>query len=382
MTDNAESADATRTYVRFSKQLEWRRPDEDADIDRLVKSLRRNNERAFKKYKHGLRDAHAKSHAILGGKLTVYDGLPEELAQGMFAKPQTYDVIARLSTTSGVLRGDRIRGVRGLGIKVLGVEGERALYDGKPALPDDTAKTQDFIFVTHREFLFKDTHDYRVRGMPTAWLLSVLPDTALWVGSEILGGVNTHVLPRFGKPLPPSLGVFVAPNTHILGETFFTSAPLRYGDYVAKMLVAPLSKEVIALQGERLPGDAAMNAHRDMVLDFFRNHTAEYELRVQLCTDPVAMPIEDATREWKEDASPHRPVAKITFPPQNTYSPGRRAFGDDVLSFNSWRAIEAHRPLGSINRLKLKVYEASSEFRHTVNDAPRIEPTDIAELPE
>jgi hypothetical protein len=383
MTDTTESADATRTYVRYSPQLEWRRPDEDKDIDRIVKALRRNNERAFKKYKHGVRDAHAKSHAILKGTLTVYDGLPPELAQGMFATPnKTYDVIARLSSTSGVLRSDRIRGVRGLGIKVLGVEGERALYDGKPALPDDNAKTQDFIMVTHREFLFADAREYRVKGVVTATLLSVLPDTALWVGAEILGAVNTHILPRFNKPLPPSLGVFVAPNTHILGETFYTSAPLRYGDYVAKMLVVPLSENVKALEGQLLPRDAGISAHRDTVLDFFRNQTAEYEVRVQLCTDPKNMPIEDATKEWKEDESPHRAVAKITFGPQNTYSPQRRAFGDDVLSFNSWRALEAHRPLGSINRLKLKVYEASSEFRHTVNDAPRIEPKDIAELPE
>jgi hypothetical protein len=53
-----------------------------------------------------------------------------------------------------------------------------------------------------------------------------------------------------------------------------------------------------------------------------------------------------------------------------------------VLSFNSWRALAAHRPLGSINRLKQKVYEASSNFRHEKNHVPRLEPTDIDELPE
>jgi hypothetical protein len=52
------------------------------------------------------------------------------------------------------------------------------------------------------------------------------------------------------------------------------------------------------------------------------------------------------------------------------------------LSFNSWRSLADHRPLGSINRLKKDVYEASSDFRHKMNKVDRIEPTDIAELPD
>jgi hypothetical protein len=52
-----------------------------------------------------------------------------------------------------------------------------------------------------------------------------------------------------------------------------------------------------------------------------------------------------------------------------------------VLSFNSWRGLNAHRPLGPINRMKLRAYDASSQFRHQKNNAPSLEPT-IAELPE
>ncbi|MEZ0385147.1 catalase family protein [Mycobacterium sp. pW045] len=356
--------------MRYREDLERPRSDENEVIDKITASLRHNNERAYRKFKHGLRDAHAKSHAILRGELTVYPDLPEELAQGLFAAPATYPVIARISTTSGVLRSDQIRGVRGLAIKVLGVHGPRALAD-------DDATTQDFIMVTHREFLFADAHAYLAQGMPTARVLAMLPDRVLWAGSEVLAAAT-----KVGVRLPSNLAVFIAANTHILGETFYSSAPLRYGDYVAKMLYAPLSDAVKDLQGQLVPRDAGQDAHRDLMIDFFRDNAAEYELRVQLCTDVVTMPIEDATVAWPEAASPHRPVAKITFPRQNPCSPERRAFGDDVLSFNSWRALADHRPLGSINRLKLQVYEASSQYRHTVNAAPRIEPTDIAQLPD
>lgn len=362
------------TYVRYSEDLESRRPDEDELIDKMVKVLHSNNEWAFKKYHHGIRDAHAKSHGILGGELTVYPDLPDELRQGLFASPATYPVIARLSTTAGAIRSDQIRGVHGLGIKVLGVHGPRTL-------PDDTATTQDFVLVTHREFPFADVHAYYVKGMPFAWLLARLPDPALKVITDALAGAG-RVLGLVGLSLPMTLAVFTPPNTQILGDIFYSSAPLRYGDYVAKLSVVPLSNSVTSLQDQPVPRAAGSDAYRDEVVEFFRHNSAEYELRVQLCTDVKTMPIEDASVQWPESASPYVGVAKITYPVQDAYSPERQVFGDDVLSFNSWRGLAAHRPLGSINRLKQKVYEASSNFRHEKNHMPRLEPTDIAELPE
>lgn len=374
MTNSTESGDTTRTYVRYSEGLERPRPDEDEIVDKLIKVLRRNNEYAFKRFRHGLRDAHAKSHAILRGEFTVYPGLPEHLAQGLFATPATYPVIARLSTTAGAIRSDQIRGVRGLGLKVLGVHGKRLL-------PDDDSTNQDFVLVTHREFPFADMHAYLVRGMPTASLLARMSDPVLKFITDLLAGTG-KVLSLGRLKLPTTVEVFTPPNTNILGDTFYSSAPLRYGDYVAKLEYVPLSESVKALQGQLVPRDSGPDAYRHMIAEFFANNSAEYELRAQLCTDTAKMPIEDATVAWKESESPHRGVAKITFPVQDPYSPERRVFGDDVLSFNSWRALEVHRPLGSINRLKRRVYDASSDFRHEKNHVARLEPADIAQLPD
>lgn len=356
--------------VPYREDLEQPKAGEAEDIEKIVKSLKKNNERAYKKFKHGLRDAHAKSHAILRGELIVNPDLPEVLAQGMFAEARSYPVIARISTTSGVLRSDRNRGVRGLGIKAIGVHGERAMHDPK----DDPNVTQDFVLVTHEEFLFADAHAYRTLGMLSATLLARLSDGALWVGSELLSALR-----KVGLPLPANLAVFIAPNRPILGETFFSSAPIRYGKYVVRFKYEPTSPEVKALSDQTLPRNPGQDEHRDLIMAFFEKNSAEYTLSVQLCTDELTMPIEDATKHWD---SPYLPVAKVIWPQQNPYSAVRRAYGDDVLSFNSWRGLEAHRPLGSINRLKLKVYEASSDFRHQVNNIERHEPSDISELPD
>ena len=79
------------------------------------------------------------------------------------------------------------------------------------------------------------------------------------------------------------------------------------------------------------------------------------------------MPIENAKKPWSKDLSRTSRSPRSAYPRQNPYSPERRIFGDDVLTFNSWRAIVGHRPLGSINRLKKEVYEASSKYRHEMN---------------
>ena len=95
---------------------------------------------------------------------------------------------------------------------------------------------------------------------------------------------------------PSTLKLFTEPNTHILAQTFYTAAPLRYGDYVAKISVAPSSTSVKGCVASKFTPTLDADAQRDMVVDFFHSNSAEYEVRAQLCTNPDEMPIEDATK--------------------------------------------------------------------------------------
>lgn len=386
MADFAEGAPIDEsTLVQYRPDLEVIPDDEQASIDKMIIDLLNNNLHQFTKSvndrrlwrngkPHALRDAHAKSHAILRGELTVLPGLDPALAQGMFAEPgRTYEVIARISSTAGAIRSDQVRGVRGLGLKVLGVDGERV----EPELFPEP--NQDFVFVTEPEFLFSDAADYASAGMRTATALARTPDWAMVVLNTTLR-LARRVAHRVGRELPPKLRVFADPNFHLLGQTFYTAAPIRFGKYVAKLSVAPASESVKALKNTTV-SDHGSEALTKAVTEFFSSNRAEYVVSAQLCTDEEAMPIEDATVPWTEDLSPYRPIATLTYNQQTAYSDALRDFGDDVLTINSWRAIQEHRPLGSINRLKLKVYEASSEFRHRNNGVPRYEPSDLSSMP-
>lgn len=101
-----------------------------------------------------------------------------------------------------------------------------------------------------------------------------------------------------------------------------------------------------------------------------------------LCTDLERMPVEDASVKWPEEASPHQPVARLVLPPQDAYSAARQVYGDDILSFTPWHTVAAHRPLGSIMRVRKAAYERSSLYRHTMNQQPRIEPASLDEVPQ
>ena len=369
---HAPEAAGALTYVRYSDAVETKQPDEDQLIENIVASMSRVNLRAFDQRRHATRDAHAKSHGVLRGELTVYDALPDHLRQGVFRAPRTYPVIARLSSAPGHVQSDAVPAPFGFALKLIGVEGKKVL----PGHEDEA--TQDFLLVNHPTIPFGDVATY----WKTQRLLEAQgdpPELVQRAAATVAGGVNAALkLAGHGNPF---LEALAAPRTNMLGETFHSMAALRYGDYFGKISLAPLSDSVKNLTGQALDakGDSVV---RDLVVDFFRKSGAEYELRVQLCTDLARMPVEDASIPWPPEESPHQPVGKITFAPQEAYSPARRVYADDVLSFNPWHCLPDHRPLGSIMRVRVKAYEASSKFRHEMNARRREEPRGIGELPD
>src|SRR5207302_9634438 len=93
--------------------------------------------------------------------------------------------------------------------------------------------------------------------------------------------------------------------------------------------------------------------------------------QVQLQENPNKEPVEDATVPWRAE---FQTVATIRIPAQEFDTEGRMAFCEN-LSFTPWHAIEAHRPLGGINRTRKTVYAVLSKLRHELNDVPMREPS-------
>lgn len=359
-------------YVAWTPDVEQWEPDEEAVVERVVAAMARANKLVFDKHRHATRDAHAKSHGVLRAELRVLPGLPEHLRQGMFAQPTTYDAIVRLSSDHGDLRSDQLQTHRGMAIKVLGVEGPRVMVDD--------GHSQDFLLVNRATLPFGTVHDYAKLQL----ILENQPrkSDALMRAQGLAARSLAAALTRAGREVPAAVQTQVAPHVHLLGETYHSMAAIGFGAHLAKISAAPASASVRALTGRPIDRWGGPSVLRDDVVRFFRDHDADYDLRAQLCTDLQAMPVEDASVLWDEERSPHQPVAVLHVPAQEAYSDDRRRYVDDVLSFDPWHAIEAHRPLGGIMRSRKRAYEVSRDFRYAANGVQPREPSTIDELPD
>jgi hypothetical protein len=359
------------TYLRFDRSIE-RPPDNEAKaIATILASIEKTSAASQIKQKHGIRQQHAKGHGFLRGELHVYDGLPTILRQGLFSTPRSYPVIVRYSTAFGDLRSDRIRAPRGLAIKVLGVVGPKALGD-------DGSSNQDFLLVNHKNYI-ADARSY----LRVQWLAEKQPGLGdlFMRGLGVVARGYQRLTAGFSTQLPFPFLASADAGCDIVGETFYSEGALRFGDYVARIQVAPSSPQALARRGQ--PAHDADDAVKRRVAGFFRDNGAEYELRAQLAVNLERTPIEDAAVDWSEEVSPFQPVGKIVLPPQEVDSQARRDYAQDTLSFNPWRALADHQPLGSIMRIRQAAYRRSSELRHKANsDRPMIEPRDISEFPD
>lgn len=360
------------TPVAYSDALETRASDEDEIVAQILEMMRNTQAAGAERHRHALRDAHAKSHAILKGVLRVHGNLPPELAQGVFATAREYAVAARLSSAPGDIHSDEIPAPRGFAIKLIGVDGARLS-------PDIEGRNQDFLMVNFPVLAFGTVQRYRQ-------MLGLLernahaPAAVQRAVAATARGVE-HVVEAVGATPGATLQGLARDNHHMLGESFFTQAAVRFGDYVAKLSLQPASENVRELHGQDI-STTGFSAMRDAVCEFFARDGARYTLCAQLLVDPERMPVEDASVDWDTALSPFQPVATLEFGPQRAYTPTRQVYGDDTLSFNPWNGVQAHRPLGSIMRVRKAAYDRSTRFRHDMNARPRTEPASLQDIPD
>lgn len=350
--------------VRYSAGVEEFQPDEQETIAKLNETFDTILETTAKDYGHAVRSVHAKAHGILEGTLRIDDGLPPELAQGIFANPGEHKVFMRISTNAGDILEDAISLPRGLAVKVLDVEGDR--------LEGAEGDTQDFVMVNGPIFQAKTAKEFLGNLKMLAKTTDKMEGTKK-VLSSVLRGVES-ALETVGVESPKVQSLGGAPNVDPLGETYFTVTPFRYGDYIAKFSLAPVSGDLTRLTGTVIDASDNPDAIRDTMRSEMQGIEGVWELRVQLCRDLDKQPVEDSTVEWKEQDSPFQKVGTITVAPQDSWEPGRVDAVDEKMRFSIWTGVEAHRPLGNINRARKDPYSHSAEFRERFNRCPIHEP--------
>lgn len=343
----------------YTPACEFQEEDEEKTTAELLESLRGISETVAADEGRAFRSVHAKSHGILHGVIDI-PPLPAMLAQGLFAQPGSHPVVMRLSSTPGDLLDDQVSTPRGLALQVQDVEGERVD-------PEDGLRCQDFLMVNGPVFSAPTARSF----LKSLKLLAATTDKAPRAKallSAALRGLE-RVVEKAGAESATLKALGGHPATHPLGESYFTQVPVRFGPYMGKLSLVPVSPELAALHGQPVDLSASESALRDAVSAYFAQAGGAWELRVQLCVDLERMPIEDASVEWPQTLSPYVTVARVSAPPQCSWDESHSPEEDNALAFSPWHALAAHCPLGSIMRVRRRAYAMAAQFRQRYNAA-------------
>jgi len=375
----------TQNFVRYGPEVEQPEPDFERSLQAVLDDMKQHMRGSLKTEGVGLvvRNAHAKGYGLARGEVEILSGIPNEYAQGIYAKPGRHEAMVRFSNGTNHVGDDRFLGpITGIGLKLFGIEGRTLLEDE----PD--SHTFDYALINHPVFFVNTLKHYIFiqslfanLGLPPPAMTPEEKEAAL---HRILYNFVT------GKgTLPPEewaweeLGAFLQLAQHkpinLLLSTYWTMGAVRHGDYVAKVRVAPVQSFADRVVQREIDFDSAGQVFRPALVAELRERPYEFDIQVQLSTDLVRMPVEQTTVVWPESLSPYVTVAKLRLPQQDIG--GEDNFERmDKTSMAPWRVTEEHRPLGSIMRSRLEVYRESSKLRHEANNQERREPKNLAEV--
>ncbi|KAK6214019.1 hypothetical protein LQW54_004794 [Pestalotiopsis sp. IQ-011] len=351
--------------------VKWTDPSVEPGVDgeaqlqeELFATVRKTQEHNRAIHGRAFRGTHVKTQGIVKGVLTVLPDLPPALARGFCSAAnagRAHDVALRYANEPSFLQDDRAPGPRGCGLKVFGVAGD--FLDPVGA----RAGTQDLTF--------NNAPLIELRDVRTARDIFRIRERHFREPGEI----EPELKKRDDKDL--QLAPAQLPNKHFLSYVFYSQSAYRWGDYVAKYALFP-TVDVAALEKFKITDAADSEQHSRWIREYFDTHEATYDLRVQLCQNVTAQPVEDASVPWDETAFPFQTVARIVFPAgQDSFSTQRREFWEDHVRLSPWFGLAEHQPLGSINRLRRELYKVSEGFRSKENKKEIVDIKSVSEIP-
>lgn len=325
-------------------------PDEEQFVDSIIASF---NEQMRLLWKPGgfERGGNTKTQGIVRAEFIVHDGLPAALRHGIYADPRSYRAWVRFAGPGPYVTPDIDDvGFMSMSIKLLGVPG--------PKLMAEEQSTQDLFGVSTPTFVTPD-----VRANAQLQIESVKNAQIFY----FLNLHRSHVLDLIMQ------GLWTKTQSSPFEAPYFSCVPYLLGEGQA-MQYSFWPKTRKRTRIPRLPLRPPDDYLRQAMVAALDAGEVEFDIRLQLQTDPHLMPIENAGVLWPERLSPRVSVATLRIARQKFDSPAQMDFAKR-LSYNPWHCIAEHRPLGNQSRARRRMYLALSTLRHQMNAVPHYEPT-------
>jgi hypothetical protein len=312
------------------------KPTEPGIISTIVQGVIDTQKRNYVPGTVATRDVHTKSHGTYTAIFRVLDNLPKSMRRGLFASAAAYPATVRLSNGAPGKGADIKPNVRGFALEVGRVPGEKLL------LGDEASDKVNFLLANHPTSFHEFLEHYPV----IQELLSK---------GNLLGLLKQY--PHEGRMLLRAVFKFIKNPLHI---TYFSQTPYMLGDDMAvKYVMIPASKGCFFSFPNIFKADYLRLAAQKVL----RRAPAKFWLCVQALT--AVDSIEDPSIAW---VGPMIPVAELTI---NQITGSVPESAGEGLSFNPWRTLLAHKPLGWVNRVRQAVYRADFEWRSLINAALR-----------
>lgn len=326
--------------------------DEDQITYKLIQEFEAQVTRMYKDKKM-LRQVHTKMHGCVKATFAIEKNLPEELKVGVFAVEKDYHAWVRFSNGNTTPQKDKKKDIRGAAIKLLGVPGEKILDN------ELLAETQDFLLMSTETFFSKSVKEL-------SKLLNAMTSPSFFKSKLFI--LNPTLWPIIGRAVKSKVAC-----KNPLSIPYWSTQPYQFGatDKAVKYHLRPSPSNITIVENT-----TDYNYLRYNLAQTLHDNEAKFDFFVQFQTDADEMPIEDPTVAW---TSQNIKVATLTIHPQVFDSNDRIDFGDN-LSFSPWHSLPVHRPLGGFNRVRKRVYEVMSKFRHDKNKLPNLEPKDSSDF--
>lgn len=293
-----------------------------------------------------------RTHGIIQGTLTMNDKAPAAYRVGLWSQSKkNHAVYVRYSSDLADGRPDWESTI-GIGIKMFGIP-------GKKVVSDDGAETADLLMQNVPNFFVDTARDMcgftkaSLEGWSDEWIQENAPKTS-------------ELLDQMAKPI-----------RSVFATQLWSVIPFRLGDDYCKYILKPgtstFAEEPDIEDPNFLGKDlAARMSAGPATLDIYIQKRPSAEKYGEAYLEEH-YPLDRATVVWDEKEAVPVKIATISLPKQDIQEQEQEIYGD-WLALNVGRVPLENEPVGSVAEARMKVYQASADYRRKENSQSINEP--------
>ena len=293
------------------------------------------------------RAGNTKTYGLVKAKFNVNQNLPDALKVGLFKNQKEFPAYVRFAGPGPLVTDDiDNNGILSIGVKLMKVPGLKLLEDEK--------HTVDFLGISSPTFTTPDIYENLKLQQ------AIADEIPAWY---FINPFDPHIFDGIMQ------GLYARTHANPLELTYYSCVPYRWGKNKAVKFTFRPQQEYKSKVGK-----ISSNYLREAMVSTLNQKEMVFDMLVQFQTDPVFMPLENASVVWSEKRSPLYPVATLTIPKQSFNSEAQLNFARN-LTYNPWHTLSDHQPLGNQNRARYLIYQATSKMRQSINNDKHLEPT-------